>query len=360
MGNRQQEKLTFQPALNGVRGLAMLMIFFFHCGFFCSSGTFLSVDMFFSLSGFLITLLLLQEWQASGNISLKKFYLRRILRLFPALLFLLLLYFIFCLSVFDGTERDRYFSEIPIVLFYMANWFRALHLGELNVLGHCWSLSVEEQFYIFWPFCFLLLVRLRPLPRSGVIFILFSLSWAWRLYLLHNGADWSRLYNDSFARIGMILAGAFAACLYHDEILIPFLYKTNLRTSIASGISLGSILLMTFIANWQSAITYSIYLFFFAIAMALLLIDLTCRPHSPAARILSCPVLVYTGTLSYGIYLFHYPVIKLLTTIYPDSLKEGNIMLPVYAALLTLVFSLISWFTLERPAERLKRNLFST
>jgi peptidoglycan/LPS O-acetylase OafA/YrhL len=137
-------RLGYRPALDGLRGVAALLVMSFHFQIPGWSGGFLGVDVFFVLSGFLITSLLLEEWQRSGTVCLRRFFLRRALRLFPALVLVLLV-----------TAPFVSYRWPLVALGYVANWALAFKFVTFGPISHVWSLSVEEQFYLIWPIVFL-------------------------------------------------------------------------------------------------------------------------------------------------------------------------------------------------------------
>lgn len=343
--------LGTHPPLTGMRGFAMVLIFLFHSNVPGFTGAFTSLELFFVLSGFLITALLLQEHQERKTISLRAFYLRRALRLGPALFFFLFCYLAFCFTYYkDGGNRLHHLQDALIVLFYMANWTRALGLERPGALGHCWSLSVEEQFYFLWPLIILFLVRFSKFQRSLMIAILLPLPWMWRGYLLFQGADWARLYNGFDCRADALLAGCFLASLWHAGKLRSW----HSHPTLAKGLTLVAFTLLavfTVIARWQNA---ALYLWQYAIiltATSLVIIDITQRPQGFLARLLSLPPMVGLGTISYGLYLWHFPIIG-----YVGVFGGTGASAVFLSASLTLVAAIFSWFVIERPALRLKKR----
>src|SRR5579885_2477102 len=139
--------LGYRPWLDGLRGLAILAVFVYHLQLI--TGGFLGVDVFFVLSGFLITSLLLEEWQRRGTISFPRFYMRRALRLLPAFFAFLLACFVY-IVIFRPDEVAAFRKEALVAACYVSNW-PTLHQVPMPTLGHAWSLSLEEQFYFLWP-----------------------------------------------------------------------------------------------------------------------------------------------------------------------------------------------------------------
>lgn len=343
--------LGVHPALTGLRGIAMVLIFLFHCNVEGFTGAFTSLELFFVLSGFLITALLLQEQQDRAAINLKAFYMRRALRLGPALVFFLSCYLIFCMVIYkDSATRLYHFQDAAIVLFYFANWTRAFGWHRPGTLGHCWSLSIEEQFYFIWPLLVLLLVRFSKEKRPLLIAILLPLPWIWRSYLLIQGADWDRLYNGFDCRADALLAGCFLASLWHSGKFVNW-NRRWLLAPLTAFIAFCVLAYFSVFARWQSAPLYFWQYSLILTAAAVVIIDITHRPNGFLARFLSLAPVVGLGTVSYGLYLWHFPIIG-----YVSIFGYSGVTAVVLSAGLTLLAAVFSWFVIERPALRLKKR----
>ena len=217
------EKSGYLPGLDGLRAIAVLAVMFYHAGISFMMGGFLGVDVFFVISGFLITTLLLAEYRRTGRTNLKAFWWRRARRLLPALFLLLLLTVVFSV-IFLPDELTGLRGDVAAALAYVTNWelifnqrsyFEAV--GRPPLLRHLWSLAVEEQFYIIWPLAFSFGMAL-PAAR----YLLYALGLAvvasavWMALLYQPDADPSRVYYGTDTRASGLLVGVLLA-------FIPFL-----------------------------------------------------------------------------------------------------------------------------------------
>jgi peptidoglycan/LPS O-acetylase OafA/YrhL len=303
-------RLGYRPALDGLRGVAILLVLAVHSLPWLVPGGFLGVDVFFVLSGFLITALLAQEWQRTGSIDFKAFYLRRALRLLPALAVLLVVclgYSALFLSRDDFLVTGR---SAAGALCYYSNWRVAFHPHN-DMLMHTWSLSVEEQFYLLWP-----LVLGGMLWRGfsrRLILLLVALaataSAACRLALLEGGCHPHRLYMFTHTHADGLLAGCLvglAACWG----LLP--RSRRARTALRAA-ALAAVLFLAW--NALHIGNYHPYLYrsgftLLAGSGAAVLAALLCDPPRALARVLEAPALVWVGRRSYGFYLWHLPVLQ--------------------------------------------------
>ncbi len=212
---RKGATLAYLPALDGIRGVAMIGILGVHGGVYLTAGGFFFLDSFFALSGFLITSLLIVEWRKRGTIKLGAFWARRARRLLPALFFMLLgvavLYGIFVPAGTYPTLRGDALSA----LFYFANWHyiasgsNYFHMtGLTSPLIHTWSLAVEEQFYLVWPLVFLAVLKLtRSLRVLLVVAVVGAIASATEMALLYNPTNINRLYFGTDTHAQSVLGG---------------------------------------------------------------------------------------------------------------------------------------------------------
>ncbi len=334
--------------LDGVRALAIVLVLGCHSldPFFHAEGGAVGVNMFFTLSGFLITGLLLTELATTGALRFGSFYLRRCLRLLPALLLLLVLVAVLPNDLPGSMSRV---AAEPAALVYVGNYVQAFAgWGSLGLLSHTWSLSVEEQFYLLWPFALAWLAasgRLeRWLPRLILAFV------ACRAVLGTAGVPAIGIWLPGAA--DQLLAGALLAVVYLRQgtgWARPAWVGWSAIGAIAAIAVAGSISeqgMQGPFANDGGATVA-------AAAAALLIAHLVSGASSRLAGLLTLPPIVRLGRVSYGLYLFHYPIFKWVQTYHwPDRFETIGVEYAL-AGLLTA----FSWFVVERPALRLKRRI---
>nr|WP_274387402.1 acyltransferase family protein [Salsipaludibacter albus] len=308
---RQPTSFGHRPGLDGVRALAVVAVLLYHGGVSWMPGGFLGVEVFFVLSGYLITSLLLAEFARDAGISLRSFWIRRARRLLPAAWALLA--GVFVLVLFHPAEIARFFRELPSALSYVYNWFLVLSeqsyfasMGRPSPLRHLWSLAVEEQFYLVWPIMALVALRSggrRRLLALSVVGALVSLFITLVLYV--PGADPSRIYFGTDTRAAGLLLGAAGAVLWHPSRPISGLHRVALTR--VGMVALG----LLGVAFWQvdefGSFLYRGGLFLVSIA-SLLLVVAAADPDNVVARALSTRPLQWLGSRSYALYLWHWPV----------------------------------------------------
>ncbi len=215
------KRFGYVPELDGMRGIADLAVMAYHARTPFLNGGFIGVDIFFVLSGFLITSLIINEYDSSASLNFKYFYMRRLLRLGPALILLLLVFVMLSMIFLSKDKAQSNIITAIISLFYMSNWARAFSIHPLDYLGHTWSLSIEEQFYILWPLT--LLVMLRAFKNRWIIAIMtlsFALtSWILRIQLIQNGTTFNRLYNGLDTRADALMIGCALGVIISSDLL---------------------------------------------------------------------------------------------------------------------------------------------
>ncbi|MCB1025148.1 MAG: acyltransferase [Acidobacteria bacterium] len=344
--------LGYRPELDGIRGIAILLVFVHHLYPPLMPGGFLGVDLFFVLSGFLITSLLLSEWQKSDAIDLKAFYIRRLFRLMPAVIFLILVLFAYAAFLEPNPEnRDSAYGGIFLTLSYVSNWIYALDLASAgNHLGVTWSLAIEEQFYLILPVLLIIALRNRvDLRRQlAVVISVIILVIAERKFLADGGATVQRLYYGSDTRADALLMGCGSA------ILLLLYYERLKRYKIF--FSIGAVISLLFIAAllpriaWNSPFLYQGGYTLVAMAFAVMIITIVINKPRMVNGLLGVRPLVWIGKISYGLYLWHWAV----KFVVYDGRPEGSAFEIFLAFTLSFAFSIFSYFVVEKPFLALK------
>lgn len=330
--------------LDGLRALSVLAVFAHHTGLTTAHGGLIGVDVFFVLSGFLITRILGAEYGKTGRISLASFYLRRARRLYPALILFLAIAAGYC-AVFQPQIDLAW--EIGPALFYFMNWVRALGVYDAPMTGHTWSLAVEEQFYLVWPLVVLGMMHLRVVkPVVVVAFVALALA-AWRIYLERNGASAARLYNGFDTHSDGLLVGAFIALAPPGIIrFMALLWKLSAAFLIVCILIQGA-------ADFADS---GAGFFIVALAAGSIIAKVFSDQGSVLVGVLSDKTLTWLGVVSYGFYLWHYAVIRVLLYSGHDQFGAffGSLEYPriamFFACLVgSLVPTALSWYLLESP-----------
>ena len=345
-------RLHYAPAIDGLRAVAVLAVLLYHGEINAFVGGFLGVEVFFTISGYLITSLLLAERAQSGDVDLPGFWFRRARRLLPAV-FLLLLAVLTYAVIFLPDEVARLRSDALASAAYVTNWYLIYSqqsyfqaVGRPSLLRHLWSLAVEEQFYVLWPLIFTVAMRLwRPAYVLGGILIGVILSTALMAALYQPNIDPSRVYYGTDARAAGLLVGAALA----------FVWKPGASHRRADRLPLDAIgfAALGVLTFWMLSLgEFSPFLYrggflLLALTTAVLIAVAVSPKAQRLPALLSLRVLRYIGTRSYGIYLWHWPV-YMLTRPQLDVALTG---LPLLAVRLLLTFGLaeLSYRFVESP-----------
>ena len=344
--SRDRSRVTYQPALDGLRAVAVLAVLLYHHhrggGFGrLGRGGFLGVDVFFVLSGYLITTILLHAQRSTGTIDLGRFWTRRARRLIPALLVLLVVAVVLGRSLYPDRQAALHQDLLPTLL-YVENWHIALwHGSKLSPIAHTWSLSVEEQFYLVWPVAVMGLVALtrrrirRMLPIVAGLAVLSAI---WTSVALSG----VRAYFGTDARAQELLVGAALATLTVGSTLsVPERFRTILdSTAVVLLIALVALLIGGPAAGaWEDG-----GLLVFAVGVALL-ITAAVQTGGPVRTILAAGPLAAIGRISYGLYLFHLPVFAWIN----DSSGITGMPLFFVRTGVTAALAWASYAFIERP-----------
>ncbi|MCF2707443.1 acyltransferase [Arcanobacterium haemolyticum] len=347
------------PGLDGLRAIAVLAVIVYHAAPGMFPGGFLGVDIFFVISGFLVSTLLLRELRSNGKINLPHFWLRRARRLIPALVVLILV----VVPTAAIASRDLLVGigrQILGALTFSTNWLEIAHGSSYFdsttplLFKNFWSLAIEEQFYLLWPLVLIALLALLPRlsVRMGVVAFL-GVASAALMAILFDPAHVTRVYYGTDTHlfglaIGIILAFAWANPM--PEKLGTFL--TSSRSQLAGLGALALIVVSMFFLNETSAFTFRGGMFLVCLLVAILIAALL-TPGSLIARFFENPVLRWFGTRSYGLYLWHWPILVVASVIVPTAVGS-----PAYwtrtaiAVALTCLVCELSFRLVETPIRR--------
>ena len=302
----------YYRGIDGLRAVAVLTVMLSHAEVPGVLGAYIGVDIFFVISGFLITSILLKEHRTSGAINIANFYIRRILRLIPALLVLITFVVAYAWLFTDTKSLISTIHDAAITLLYSQNWTWAFNLHSGGYLAHTWSLSLEEQFYILWPPLMVLALRFFSTPQKLITFLVFLIGIVScnRILLTLTGASYHRMYLMLDTRADSLLVGALLSILASYKL---FPSKEKLRTILTFPVGF-SVFLYCFLIFCSHRDSFNYYYGFtlIAIASASVLLLLTEFPESLLSRILSDSRLRWIGKISYGLYLWHWPIYTIL------------------------------------------------
>jgi peptidoglycan/LPS O-acetylase OafA/YrhL len=350
--------IRYRPGLDGVRAIAVIAVFAYHARIDWLPGGFLGVDLFFVLSGYLITSLLLVEWEARNRIDLRRFWLRRGRRLLPALVVVVLGSLVLS-AIFARQDLGHTRSDVVSSLFYFANWHEIIAnrsyfnlMGNPSLLQHTWSLAVEEQFYIVWPLLLvpcLVLVGRKRLPMIVIAGIAASAALMWILY--NPNGDPSRVYYGTDTRAFLLLMGILLALVW------PWIERMRRAVPLLELLGVAALVGTVLLFRQMQEFNPTLYrggdlaaAFCFVV-----LISAVAHPRTGIGNALGVTPLRWIGERSYGIYLWHWPIIVLLAGV---NTHPGLGIVAAEAALV-LAAATLSFRFVEEPIRsgRLQRRL---
>jgi len=360
--------MGYQPSLDGLRALSVAVVLLYHGGFSWMHGGFFGVEVFFVVSGFLITSLLLDERDRTDGIAFRQFWQRRARRLFPALYAVLIAVAAWAALAGTAEQQSELRRDIVWSVFYVNNWGQILgdvpyFAGDPPLLRHLWSLAVEEQWYLIWPLLFVALMRIR-LPRHilggfvvAAAFVVF-LYMAWMQSRspstlggppgIFDGLDRTNyLYLSTITRSGGLLLGAGAAFVWR-----PWRWKHAPHApagKVLDPLGAGSVAALGCAAAVASITAGYVYQWLMALVSILSLVAVLCAVHPSALgfrRIMGWTPLVEVGKRSYGLYLWSWPIFVIV------GATTGSVSKFVWAMFLTIVVAEASYRFLETPVRR--------
>lgn len=354
--------IQYIPAIDGLRALAVIAVMLYHLGFSWIPGGFLGVDLFFVISGYVITRLLLDSIEQSGGLDLRGFYLARLRRLLPALLFTVITTTI-AIGIWAPDTIKRFLTDIPFALTGTMNWWLVARqqdyfesIGRAPLLQHTWSLAVEAQFYLLWPLILYFVLKRLGKSRIPVAALVIAAASGVALFLVSLSLDASNTSKVSHVyfgtdthSIGLFLGAALAVSW------IPQNFTTNVSKKaqdFIDGIGVFGFIgiIATFLLIDESKPTLYKIAFPLAALFGASIIMSVVHPASRFAPILQSPVLVWIGQRSYAIYLWHWIIFQVTR----PSVDLAGQMWALYALRILIVFALadISLRFVEQPIRR--------
>ena len=381
-GSRHHERpsLPHSPGLDGLRGLAIAAVVLYHAGLSWAVGGFLGVELFFVLSGFLITSLLLGEWRSTGRIAIGSFWAGRARRLLPALLVMVSVVGLYYALAGPTAAIPGLRGDGLSTLLYAGNWHQISigssyfdATGPVSPLQHTWSLAIEEQFYVGWP---LLLIGVLSLAtrrtrgdaaRRRVVRLLLAVTLLGALasvidmaLLFHGGRGIDRVYYGTDTRAFSLLNGAALAAARTLRAWRPAgAPRVGIRLALsargrrvadcATLVLLGALIFTMTRATGSSGWLYPYGLLFVDLATVALIINVLTRPAAALGRAFSSPPLRRLGEISYGLYLWHFPLFQWL-----DQSATGlhGAELVLFRIAFALTVSVLSYIVIEQPIRR--------
>lgn len=385
-GGAQISKVPYLPGLDGMRAIAVVAVMVYHANSSWLQGGFIGVEVFFVISGYLITLLLIAEHEKSGAVDMKSFWVRRFRRLLPALFAMLTLLSIWT-ALFERDALGKLRGDVLGGVAYISNWYQ-IYIGagysaanDFAPLRHLWSLAVEEQFYLVWPIVMVALLRKGSRKIADLAVYLFGAAVVVTMIvaLLYNSgpinanpenspaAYWEiggrfiskadALYLSTISRSSGLLLGAAMAMVWRPVAVMRGPLRNKGRAlDVVAVIGFAILALMSWkvgFINSDGDNSADPWLFrggFFVAGIAtLLIIAAVTHRDSITAKVLSGPTLLWIGTRSYGLYLYHWPIYQIVRNTAGTKLKFHEWVLCMVA---TAIITEISYRYIETPIRK--------
>ncbi len=351
----------YMPGLDGLRAIAVFAVVAYHLGLGWASAGLLGVGVFFTLSGYLITDLLLAQWDGTGRLALGNFWVRRARRLLPAL-FVMLAIVVVWVALLHRSELGSLWGAVGAAALYVSNWFDVVQhfsyfarFGPPSPLGHLWSLAIEEQFYLVWPWLLWLGLRYVRERRSavtgharlaGITLGAAGISALAMAVLYQPGVDPTRVYDGTDTRAFALLFGAVLAMVWPSRRLTA--QASRIARRVLDGIGAAGLViiaLLIVLTTQYSAFLYRGGIVLLSIA-TMMTISALVHPATRLGHALGREPLRWLGVRSYAIYLWQFPVITLTT---PTSASSVNPLRAILQVGAIVGLAALSWTFVERP-----------
>jgi peptidoglycan/LPS O-acetylase OafA/YrhL len=349
-----------RPALTGVRALLMVPVVAYHASATALQGAWMPLEFFFVLSGFLITTMLASEHQRTGQISLGKFYSRRAVRLLPPLLMTIALLAIYASLVYVQNAPQRVWGDSVSALFY-SDYRQALEHDPFysGFLTQCWSLAVEEQFYLVW--AALLLVALK-FGRRRIAYVLtiagILLSAADRTLIVLHAPHWTlsvgdRVYYSFDTRADALFLGCLLGLIATGGNLNDWKPRTRQLVSAAAVVSTAVMVWTLFTVSVGDRSLPLVWVPVTEIASAIIIVYFIVQPKGLGTKVIGISALVLVGNMTYTIYLVHFPV---FVAVSPSTVGWSLWLIELVRFAIVIPIVVASWYLIEKPLMRWRRK----
>ena len=358
-------KSKYLPSIDSLRALAVLAVIIYHVDVNYLPGGFLGVDLFFVLSGYLISSLIIKEYKKTGSVNLYNFYIRRARRLLPAVYFMITIGLVVMVLFNEVLLRKSHLDAI-FGYIYSSNWWYIFHkldyfdsFGAQSPFKHLWSLAIEEQFYMIFPLLFLLVNRKKKSKdgtyklNKNFLYVVLGLILVSLIahILLFDINNISRIYFGTDTRAFSLLVGVVGAILYPMERLhAKVTPQQNMLYSVVSLVSIATLITVMIYTSEYNTLLYRGGFLLVAI-LGLIVIISSGKQHTLMSRLLSFKPVVFIGKISYSLYLWHFPVLVLTTPV--SEIGNPNIFFVILRIVLTFAVAIVSYVFVETPIRKL-------
>ena len=358
-------KSKYLPSIDSLRALAVLAVIIYHVDVNYLPGGFLGVDLFFVLSGYLISSLIIKEYKKTGSLNLYNFYIRRARRLLPAVYFMITVVLV-VMVMFNGVLLKKSHLDAIFGYIYSSNWWYIFHkldyfdsFGSQSPFKHLWSLAIEEQFYMIFPLLFLLINRKKKdkdgfykLNRNFLYVILGVILVSLIAHIISFDINnISRIYFGTDTRAFSLLVGVVGAILYPmDKLNTKITPQENIVYSVVSLISITTLITIMIYTSEYNTWLYRGGFLLVAI-LGIIIIISSGKQHTIMAKLLSFKPVVFIGKISYSLYLWHFPILVLTTPV--SEIGNPNNFYVILRVILTFIVAIISYVFVETPIRKL-------
>lgn len=359
------KKTKYLPSIDSLRAIAVIAVIIYHIDANYLPGGFLGVDLFFVISGYLISSLIIKEYKSTGTVNLYNFYVRRARRLLPAVYFMITVVLII-ITLFNGVLLKKSYLDALFGYIYSSNWWYIFHkldyfdsFGSQSPFKHLWSLAIEEQFYMFFPLIFLIFNRKSKSNNSNsklnknFIYVVLSLILVSLIahILLFDINNINRIYFGTDTRAFSLLVGVVGAILYPmDRLSERTTKKDNMIYSIVSLVSI--LVLIGIMINTSEYNTWLYRGGFLLVAIiGLIIIISSGRQYTFMSKLLSFKPFVFIGKISYSLYLWHFPILVVTTPV--SEIGNPNLFYVTLRIILIFLVATGSYMFVETPIRKL-------